>query len=89
MEKFAYHPKLRDVEKFGDFKFLEDDIIYLAKPKKISYYLLHPKELFKDVYTSGWLIGFMKRLTKINIFYTKLYKVYINVYLKKREESSN
>ncbi len=89
MQKFAYYPKLRDIEKFGDFKFLEDDIIYLAKPKKIIYYLTHPKELFKDVYTSGWLIGFMKRLTKINIFYTQLYKLYINIYLKKRDKEIN
>ncbi len=89
MMKFAYYPKLRDVEKFGDFKFLEDDIIYIAKPKKITYYLGHPKKLFSDVYTSGWLIGFMKRLTKVNIFYTSLYKIYINVYLKKREKNSS
>ncbi len=89
MQKFAYYPKLRDVEKFGDFKFLEDDIIYLAKPKKLSYYLCHPKKLFLDVYTSGWLIGFMKRLTLINIFYTNLYKIYINIYLKKRDNSNS
>lgn len=86
MQQFAYRPKIRDVEKFGDFKFLEDDIIYLAKPKKIRYYCTHLKQLFTDVYLSGWLIGFMKRLTKFNIFYTQLYKFYINIYLKKRSQ---
>lgn len=86
MMKFAYHPTLKDVEKFGDFKFLEDDIIYLAKPKKISYYLRKPKTFFKDLYLSGWIIGFLKRLTKINLFYEQLYKVYIRIYLNKRQK---
>lgn len=84
MMKFAYKPKILDTKMFGDFKFLEDDVIYIAKPKSLIYYIFHPKILFKDVYTSGWLIGFMKRLTKINIFYTKLYKIYIKKYLEKR-----
>lgn len=84
MKKFAYYPTNRDIEKFGDFKFLEDDIIYLAKPNKISFYIMHPKIFFKDLYLSGWIIGFMKRLTKISIFYTVIYKFYIKLYLKKR-----
>lgn len=84
MMKFAYYPRLKDTKMFGDFKFLEDDVIYLAKPKKFSKYIFNPKQLFKDVYVSGWLIGFMKRLTKINIFYPKIYKIYIKKYLEKR-----
>lgn len=84
MMKFAYYPKLKDAKMFGDFKFLEDDVIFLAKPKKITKYLIKPKQLFKDVYSSGWLIGFMKRLTKINIFYPAIYKIYIKKYLEKR-----
>lgn len=86
MMKFAYHPTLKDVEMFGDFKFLEDDIIYLAKPNKVSYYFKKPKHFFKDLYLSGWIIGFLKRFTKINIFYDKLYKVYIKIYLNKRKK---
>lgn len=86
MMKFAYHPRLIDVKKFGNFKFLEDDIIYLAKPRKISYYLFHPKKFFKDLYLSGWIIGFLKRLTKVNFLYDKIYQKYINIYLNKRNK---
>lgn len=84
MMKFAYYPRIKDVKMFGDFKFLEDDIIYLAKPKSIIKYILHPKVLFKDIYMSGWIIGFMKRLTRINLLYPNLYKFYIKKYLEKR-----
>lgn len=87
MKKFAYNPTLKDVNMFGDFKFLEDDIIYLAKPKKIRYYITHFKEFLEDIYSSGWIIGFMKRCTKINFFYTSIYKFLINIYLKKRKSS--
>ena len=82
MMEFAYHPKKRDVEAFGDFKFLESDVIYLAKPQKISYYVVHPLDFFRDLYKTGWTIGFMKRLTKIDLGYSYLYKIIIRKYLK-------
>ena len=82
--KFAYYPRRKDIEAFGDFKFLEDDIIYLAKPKKLSFYLIHPKKFASDLYVSGWIIAFMKRLTRFNIGYTAIYKKMINVYLKRK-----
>ena len=87
MMKFAYYPKLEDIKKFGDFKFLEDDIIYIAKPKKVSFYILHPRQFLQDLYLSGWIIGFLKRLTKINIFYTFFYKKGIRLYLKIRDKN--
>lgn len=85
LEKFAYHPTLNDVNKFGNFKFLEDDIIYLAKPKKLLFYLFNPRNFLNDLYVSGWVIGFMKRLTKLNLGYSFVYKKVIEVYLKKRK----
>ena len=85
MMKFAYQPSSRDVKAFGDFKFLEDDIIYLAKPKSFGYYLIHPKKFLNDLYTSGWIIAFMKRLTYFNIGYSAIYKKMINVYLNRKK----
>lgn len=84
MMEFAYHPKKRDVEAFGDFRFLESDVIYLAKPQKLSYYIIHPMGFFRDLYKTGWTIGFMKRLTKIDLGYVYLYKFMIKRYLKVR-----
>lgn len=85
LEKFAYYPTLEDVSKFGDFKFLEDDIVYIAKPRKVFDYLFHPKNFFEDLYYSCWVIGFMKRLLKINFFYPNIYKKMIMIYLEKRK----
>lgn len=85
MMQFAYHPRKKDVEAFGDFKFLEDDIIYLAKPKRLSYYLIHPKKFASDLYVSGWIIAFMKRLTRFNMGYTTIYKKMIGVYLNRKK----
>lgn len=85
MHQFAYYPKMLDVEMFGNFCFLEDDIIYLAKPEKIHFYFRHPKKFLSDLYFSGWVIGFMKRLTKVNIGYSYIYKKAIKLYLNKRK----
>jgi predicted HAD superfamily hydrolase len=87
MAKFAYNPRNVDVEEFGDFCFLEDDIVFLAKPKSLIFYLFHPKKLLQELYLSGWVIGFMKRLTKINIFYSYLYKKMIRMYLNSRKNN--
>lgn len=85
MMQFAYYPSKTDIIAFGDFKFLEDDIIYLAKPNKLKYYLFNPKKFLNDLYASGWIIAFMKRLTGFNFGYTMIYKKMINIYLKKRK----
>lgn len=84
MMQFAYHPRMVDVDAFGDFKFLESDVIYLAKPRRIRYYLLHPRSFLRDLYKTGWTIGFMKRLTRINFGYEFFYKIMIKRYLKGR-----
>lgn len=83
MSKFAYYPTKEDILMFGDFCFLEDDLIYLAKPRPMRYYIFHPKIFFSDLYTSGWIIAFMIRLTKVNFFYSHIYRFGINIYLKK------
>ena len=66
MKKFSYYPSLKMVEKFGDIKYVDNGVYYIAKPKALYYYLVHPKVFVQDLKTSGWLVGFMKRLTKIN-----------------------
>jgi hypothetical protein len=73
MKEFSYNPSLDMINKFGDIKFFDNGIFYIAKPKSIGYYILHPKCFIQDLQTSGWMVGFMKRLTKINFAYKKLY----------------
>ena len=86
MMKFAYKPNKIDVEAFGNFKFFDDEKIYIAKPKKIKYYIMHPKDFYNDLYNSGWKIGFLKRMTKINFFYKQIYLLYVKKYLYKRKQ---
>ncbi len=86
LEQFAYYPTKEDISHFGDFKFLDEDTIYIAKPKKLMHYIKKPKDLLRDIYSSGWIIAFMKRLTKFNFFYTSMFKFYIKIYMKKKKK---
>ena len=72
MLEFGNSPKLEDTEKFGDMVFYDDDIFELAKPKSLSYYIIHPKRFFKEFMSSAWRPGFLKRLFKINLPYFKI-----------------
>lgn len=69
MISFGNYPELSDTEKFGDMIFYDDDNFYLAKPKKISYYIIHPKKFFNEFINSVWMPGFLKRLFKIKLPY--------------------
>jgi predicted HAD superfamily hydrolase len=87
MMDFSYNPSLKMIKKFGDIQFNDNGIFYIAKPRHIIYYLFHPKKFMRDLQTSGWMIGFMKRLTKVNLAYKKIYiilfKHYENIKYKK------
>lgn len=69
------NPTLKISKNFGE---ITNDNIYerkLASPKGLLFYIFHPRELKKDVYESGWKIGFMRRLFKIKIPYYNIWKI--------------
>ena len=66
-------PTKKDLEMFAGFRFLDGEVYWLAAPKNLAYYCLHPKILVKDFYFSGWKIGFMKKLLKVPLPYGKIY----------------
>lgn len=68
-------PSKQELRMFGDMEFRDGEILYLAKPKSILKYALKPKSLIKDFYNSRWKIGFMKRLLKMPLPYTKMYEL--------------
>lgn len=68
-------PNKNDINMFANFRFLEEQIDYLAKPRKSIYYLIHPKKLKNDLMLSRWKIGFMKKILKVNISYLNIYKL--------------
>jgi len=67
------YPKKQDLEMFAGFRFFDGEINYLAKPKSLICYCLHPKMLIKDIHFSRWKVGFMKKLFKIPLPYNKIF----------------
>jgi predicted HAD superfamily hydrolase len=73
------HPRKQDLDLFADFRFLEEQVDYLAKPRSLIYYAIHPKHLKKDIGFCRWKIGFMKMLFMIPLPYVKMYDVLRNM----------
>lgn len=71
--KFGNEPTLRDVELFGDFRFYDTNVVYMAKPGSFLSYAGKPRILLRDFSYSVWKAGFLKRLFKAQIPYEKLY----------------
>lgn len=67
------HPSLKQAKFFGDLLFEDGDIAPLAKPQKISKYLMHPSMLKSDLLESRWKVGFLKRLFLLPGNYYQLY----------------
>ena len=69
------YPVKKDLKMFSDFRFLEEQVDYLAMPCNIFKYITKPKKLKKDLLLSRWKIGFMKKLFKIKLPYIRMYKL--------------
>lgn len=70
--------------KFGDIRMLGDKIIFIAKPQKITSYILKPQNFKIDLRNNSWKIGFFKRLCKINLPYFESYSILRKIYLKSK-----
>ncbi len=70
IRRVSRYPSLFESRMFGELMFSSDHYkTYLAKPKKISHYMIHPKELYRDFANASWKIAFLKRLFKVPISY--------------------
>ena len=67
------HPSKEDLAMFGDFRFMEERVDQLAHPRPLASYVLHPKRLKSDLGYARWKIGFLKRLLKLPLPYTRIY----------------
>ncbi len=72
--KYFTNPNLKFAKSFGEI--LNDNIYVrkLASPRSLIYYLIHPNKFKDDIGQSGWKIGFMKRLFKIQLPYYDIWK---------------
>lgn len=75
IRRMGYQPTLQEARLWGDFRFINyGKISYLARPRKISFYLLHPRTLVRDLHASEvWKTGFLKRLFVLPLPYGPLY----------------
>lgn len=76
MHEVGANPKNINIKQFGDFRFFNCGIqVYLAHPRNLLMYCVHPKLLKRDIYSSQWKIGFLKALLKIDLPYTKVFNI--------------
>lgn len=76
LSQTGLRPKKEDIDMFAEFRFFDEgEILYLAKPKNLFYYMFHIGDLKRDFLSSRWKIGFMKRLFKINLPYEEMYRI--------------
>lgn len=65
-------PTLKESRIFGELCFYDGNLYPLAKPKSILDYMFNPTLFLKDFSSSGWKVGFMKRMIKIPFPYASL-----------------
>lgn len=74
LRQTGLEPHRKDIEMFADFRFFDEgETCYLARPKRMFRYIIHPKDFKKDFLLSRWKIGFLKRTLKIKLPYEKMY----------------
>lgn len=71
--KFGTQPTLEEVNLFGDFRFFDTNVVYLAKPRSIFFYGKHPMNFVQDFSQAVWKAGFMKRCFNVRAPYNFLY----------------
>ena len=75
MFKTFRKPSLTEAETIGDIQYMDANCLkYIAKPRNLLYYFIHPYALADDIHYCGWNTGFCRRLFKINLPYFYLYK---------------
>ena len=84
--KKLLNPKNIDAIMFGNISFVDDNTRYVAKPRSLFYYLLHPKTFVKDFKDSSWRIGFLKRIFKIWLPYYRINNLLRKMFVKNEVE---
>lgn len=66
-------PTLGEIQLFGDFRFFDTNVVYLAKPEGLSSYLMNPRKFLKDFSYSVWKAGFLRKCFRVKAPYAGLY----------------
>ena len=73
--RFCTNPTLEEVSLFGDFRFYDTNVIPLARPQSLLYYVICPRKFLREFSCSAWKAGFLKRCFKVSLPYMKLYAI--------------
>lgn len=73
MLKLGLNPSKEDIKLFKNIPYVETEKLKLITSNNIVYYLFHLQKLKEDFFLSGWKIGFLKDIFKLNLPYYKLY----------------
>ena len=72
---FGTDPSIEEAEWFGDFAFYDTNMVYMAKPGRLSDYLINPKSFLRDFSYAVWKAAFLKRLFRFSVPYCKIYSL--------------
>lgn len=85
LDRVGNAPSLDEARYFGDWAMESDgDIVYAARPKRLSEYVAHPGLLARDFEHAPWKVGFLKRLFKVPLPYGDLWTVLHSAYSAKK-----
>ena len=71
--RLGLKPTSAEAAVFGDCVFEYQEVSYLAKPKHAGgYYLVHPKDLIREMNVCYWKPAFLKRLVPLPVAYWRI-----------------
>lgn len=73
--RLGLSPTLHEARMWGNVRFFNNGILYIACPQKYMKYLRHPKMLKSDFMALGWHIGFLRRLLLLPLPYNAFLRI--------------
>lgn len=70
--RMSNKPSLEEANFWGDFRFLDGDVFYLAAKQEYRSYVLHPVAVLRDFKNAKWKIGYLKRIFKLPLPYASM-----------------
>lgn len=71
--RLGMNPTLREARLWGDISFFNfNQVCWIARPKKLAFYFMHPGIFLDDINKTPWKIGFMKRLLRVPLPYSRI-----------------
>lgn len=75
LKKVGLNPSWKDIKKLGSIHFFDEgEVTTLGGDHLLSFYLLHPKQLKKDLLSNRWKTAFLKKMLVLPLPYYKIYK---------------